>query len=245
MAGERGGALRLRGLSGCAPIAAPGVFWRSCRVALGNVDHVRHGTLRLELPEALAGARPARRAEFLGGRLCAALALRAAGSDGAVGRAGRVPVWPAGFSGSITHAQGRVLAAACRGGAGIGIDLAPLFSAALAAELGPRLGVPVGLPGRDAARQATLLFAAREALFKALSAGLADIPDFGAAVQLGIAGDRVLLRFRGGAWPVRFRFVAGACIALARAETRLDGEAVPGWPGGSHRGDAGDGTAAA
>ncbi|MEX2466343.1 MAG: hypothetical protein WD995_05500, partial [Gemmatimonadota bacterium] len=82
--------------------------------------------------EAVRNAVPKRRIEFARGRHCARAALVRAGWDRGfveipVG-AERQPVWPAGFTGSITHCDGLVAAVATRLGpnlTAIGLDAEP------------------------------------------------------------------------------------------------------------------------
>ncbi|MEX0836688.1 MAG: 4'-phosphopantetheinyl transferase superfamily protein, partial [Gemmatimonadota bacterium] len=91
--------------------------------------------------EAIARAVPKRRTEFARGRACAREALRRAGCgvEASVGApdssgfveipvgASRAPVWPEGFTGSITHCDGFVAAVVARTGVlrGIGLDAEP------------------------------------------------------------------------------------------------------------------------
>lgn len=134
--------------------------------------------------EAVARAVPKRRVEFARGRACAREALRRAGygAKGAaratgeapvtedpgfveipVGRS-REPVWPTGFTGSITHCDGLVAAVAARAGVvrGIGLD----------AEVDRPLpdGVPAQVitPGEGAGAQDILRFSAKESIHKAV-----------------------------------------------------------------------------
>lgn len=121
----------------------------------------------------VAGAGPVRRRDFTLGRHCAHAALAAAGGAGTIWRAAHgTPIWPQGFMGSITHTKGYAAAIAARHGrhAGLGIDaeqvgrigedlFARLFDAREQAWLG---GCGAAIPA-----MATLLFAAKEAAFKA------------------------------------------------------------------------------
>ena len=210
--------LQIRDLSADPLLPGPGLFWRSCGFLRQEASLARHDGVTLALPPDLSAAVPGRRAEFLAGRLCATLALRAAGSPGEVGRAGRAPVWPAGFSGSISHC-GELAVAVVRQGGGLGVDMEREFPAETAAEVAPLLLTP-----RDRARRppdwseprfATLLFSAKEALFKALSAGLADIPDFTEAALERLEDGQAVLRFRGGCHTVLWAFRDGLCLTLA------------------------------
>ncbi len=119
--------------------------------------------------EAIAGARPGRRREFLAGRACAHAALGAIGRDGRpIARAAtREPLWPAGVVGSIAHAgdlAGAVVAHAAQAW-GLGLDIEVLDPPLDAAV--ERL---VLRPGELAGRRdlAKLAFAVKECVYKAL-----------------------------------------------------------------------------
>src|SRR6202012_4461572 len=68
--------------------------------------------VEIHLPSQLKNAVPRRRAEFIGGRLCAREALKMLGATDLdiPMRADRSPAWPSGFVGSITHAEGLAFA---------------------------------------------------------------------------------------------------------------------------------------
>jgi enterobactin synthetase component D len=135
------------------------------------------------VPPQLQGAVLSRQLEFLAGRWCARRALRAIDHVGnrEVGIApDGVPRWPSGCVGSITHTADFVwVAAASRRDVGaIGIDSEPIMPAARARRLAPCIAVPdeIGrtrdVLGLDVAVAATLLFSAKESLFKCLYAHL-------------------------------------------------------------------------
>jgi len=72
-----------------------------------------------------AHAPPRRHAEYRAGRTCAAQALRLAGHTGPASLLPglhRAPLWPAGFTGSVTHAAGLVLAVAGPARYQLGLD---------------------------------------------------------------------------------------------------------------------------
>nr|WP_319593402.1 4'-phosphopantetheinyl transferase superfamily protein [Aeromonas schubertii] len=130
-------------------------------------------------PEALRRATPKRQGEFLAGRLAAHQALLEQGMAGhevGIG-ADRAPVWPVGFEGSISHtvlgSVGVALCAVRPGAAGIGLDMEAWLDEGEAARLWPVIA-DEGEWGRLArsslgeARALTLLFSAKESLFKAL-----------------------------------------------------------------------------
>jgi enterobactin synthetase component D len=131
------------------------------------------------LPPEVARAMPKRRAEFAAGRRCARAALHAAGgpadADIAIGPL-RAPVWPPGFVGSITHAAGIAAAAvapASRSRA-LGIDLERIIGPGDVERLAPTLARPDELT----LAPLTALFAAKEALFKALAPRVGRYFDF-------------------------------------------------------------------
>ncbi|MGR3782069.1 MAG: 4'-phosphopantetheinyl transferase family protein [Albimonas sp.] len=233
-------ALRIETLCARALVPAPGVVWRACRFRPGPASEAVHegpeGLVRLTLPDALARAVDRRRSEFLAGRLCAALALRALGAPEGVGRAGRAPVWPAGIRGSISHAGDLALAVAARGAAGLGVDCETRFSPALAAEVGPSVLTPADRAARpagwDEALLCTLAFSAKEALYKALSPGLDDVPDFAEASIARIGPACLTLDFRGLRARVGYALGPERCVTLAHlapagAAARLPGAGGP------------------
>ena len=118
---------------------------------------------------------PRRSRELAAGRLCAAQALRDAGSESIVVGIGRQrePLWPEGFVGSITHSASFACAAIARATdlIGLGIDSEPIFDDAAMHE-----AMPIALDPNerwliDGACQrelATLIFSAKESFFKCL-----------------------------------------------------------------------------
>lgn len=126
------------------------------------------------------GSNPKRQAEYLAGRRCAALALVTAGHDYYVperdSHSGR-PLWPDGWCGSITHSHG--IAAAVTGQTchwhSLGLDIEKM----IAPDRAQRLRQAILTPGEQqrmeqlepavAARNLTLIFSAKESLFKALN----------------------------------------------------------------------------
>jgi enterobactin synthetase component D len=132
------------------------------------------------LPDSLGRAVAQRRLDFRAGRLCAREALRqcapAVGEQDIPIGASRGPIWPEGIVGSITHARGYAMAAVAPAAAvqGIGVDIERWLDDGAPGRLGQDLAVPGELetlvqatdwPG---ARVLTLLFSAKETLFKCL-----------------------------------------------------------------------------
>lgn len=121
----------------------------------------------------MARALPARRAEFAAGRAAARAALAALGlPPGAIPMGpDRAPVWPRGVAGSITHAGGIALAVAARTSAfvALGLDAEPddpLPEDAAAEILRPEERAACAA-APDPGRAARLVFAAKEAAYKA------------------------------------------------------------------------------
>ena len=132
------------------------------------------------LPAALTRATAKRKIQFFAGRLCALRAMeRLAPASPVVSvpqDADGVPVWPAGLVGSISHADGFATAAVASSSLarGIGVDIEPVMSREIAAEIAQivageaetwRVAEAAGL---DAAEALTLVFSMKESLFKAL-----------------------------------------------------------------------------
>jgi Phosphopantetheinyl transferase component of siderophore synthetase len=123
-----------------------------------------------------------RKAEHLAGRIAAFHALREQGMEQIpdIGEQ-RQPIWPAGCYGSISHCGNAALALISR--QPTGIDLEAIFSPAMCHEIADSLIAPAeqqvlaasGLPFRLAL---TLVFSAKESLYKALSPKALPLPGF-------------------------------------------------------------------
>lgn len=169
------------------------------------------------LPAKLQTANPRRQAEFLAGRALAALVLARIGlpTDVPIGR-DRLPQWPKGIRGSISHARGHV---ACLLGANTGlhpgVDIETRASdQALTALRRHALtnSDRVLLEGRDA--EVTAVFSAKESLFKALFPQVGQSFGFDAVELCDLPGkEGIALRLTrdlaGG-------FARGTCFALKR-----------------------------
>jgi len=187
------GADALRALLGPAPhprcAGAVGVALSLPRLA-GMLDVARVDGL----PADIAASVPRRRLSFIGGRLCAEHALRRLGAGAAVGRgAQREPLWPAGVLGTITHTDATacaLVAPAERAGRtdaryGLGIDSqtivddagleAVLSVCCTPAERGPLLD---RFPAAERGLAGTLVFALKEAFYKAVHPTVQRFVDF-------------------------------------------------------------------
>jgi enterobactin synthetase component D len=138
------------------------------------------GTFGVVLPPAIERAVPKRRIEFAAGRWCAREALRTlddkvASVDVGIG-AQREPLFPPGVVGAITHGGGLAAAAVAwaRDMRGVGIDVAPWIADDALASVEQTVLVPgegdrlCGQTGWSRARVATVVFSAKETLFKCL-----------------------------------------------------------------------------
>ncbi len=174
--------------------------------------------------QATGAMSPGRRAEFVAGRVCAWRALLEARAKEATAKeagdkeagdkdAGakdiaatvrgpvlpvheRLPVWPAGWLGSISHSGAWAVAAVasearCQA---LGLDLQDLIAPQTVADVQPLVATE-----RELARMAaqwdrphalTLLFSAKEALYKALYPRLRRFQDFDAAELTAISASR-------------------------------------------------------
>ena len=204
------------------PFGDPHLFWCEAGFTAGDVQALHHdgplGPASLHLPDDLTQAVPKRRSEFLAGRLMAALALRQAGLPEAVGRAGRAPVWPEGVAGSITHSKDRAIAAVSTRYRGVGLDCEALVStdramqlaATIFSETEARLR-PDPLPFGTFF---TLVFSAKEALYKALSPWLTQIPAFHDAVLTALQPGEMRIEMYGQSHQIRFRLSPKDCVTL-------------------------------
>ncbi|HWB70727.1 MAG TPA: 4'-phosphopantetheinyl transferase superfamily protein [Egibacteraceae bacterium] len=180
---------------------------------------------------ALAGAGPERRRQYLAGRACAHVALRAIGRDGLPLGRGSLgqPLWPPGAVGSISHTPDLAGAVAARTGDawGLGFDL-ELLEPPLDAAVRRLVLRPDELARRAASHpldphRAKIAFCVKECAYKCLSPGTRwplDFHDLTVDVDLRRCRCRVVVddRFRLGGLPlrpldVRFAVVAGYVLA--------------------------------
>ena len=135
----------------------------------------------------LTDATPPRRFEFLAGRLCVAAAMQDLfGSGVMIGRRpDGTPLWPAGLTGSITHTIGFVSAAVAftRCASAIGIDSEEILSAERATRVASVFATAAEVAAArsaalDEQTAITLIFSAKEAIFKCLHASVRRVFDF-------------------------------------------------------------------
>jgi enterobactin synthetase component D len=131
----------------------------------------------IAFPEHLRCAVPKRQAEFLAGRLCAAKALSRLGFNYfQVGQGeGRQPLWPDGLCGSISHSADMAVAIVSNAPhfAGIGVDLEQVISEHQARVLHDKVIYPKECVSFNTLAKLhdhafTIVFSAKESIFKAL-----------------------------------------------------------------------------
>lgn len=143
------------------------------------------------LPGPLLTAAPRRQTQFRAGRHCARLALARAGAGAhapAMGSDG-LPVWPDGWVGSISHTMGKAVALVAPASevAAVGVDVELWLSADRAAEIADSVALPADIvalaagTGRSGADAVTLLFSAKESLYKTLYPMVRRFQNFDAA----------------------------------------------------------------
>ena len=145
------------------------LFPSEVAVAAEPIGPAKTAALWPEELAAIAGAVPARLAEFTAGRIAARRALARLGHPPvALPMAqDRAATWPEGISGSVAHAAG-LAAAVARRGAPLGVDIED--DTGIAPDLWPIICLPDELhrlDTTDRARQVKRVFCAKEAVFKA------------------------------------------------------------------------------
>jgi len=134
--------------------------------------------------------RQQRRMQFDAGRQCAARLLASLGAAETTVGAGPLgsPVWPRGFTGSITHKHDVLAVAVARteAAASLGIDIEAWVSDAVAADieqvcLDEHEKALAAAAGVERAWFATVAFSAKEALYKCLFPTVGEFFDFSAA----------------------------------------------------------------
>lgn len=155
------------------------------------------GDPSLLLPEEarhLGAAAEKRAREFTAGRLCARRALAESGAPDGPLKVGndRLPSWPSGFTGSITHAEGfcGAVVAKRRDARALGLDAEVIAQVSL--EIWPEILTATEtvwiktLPPGQQRRAAALIFSAKEAFFKCQYAVTGEWLDF-QAVAIGLS----------------------------------------------------------
>ena len=169
------------------PALAEGTYFAQCRYDYSSTTLV---ALRrtIDLPERLHAAVVRRQIDYLAGRDCARQALRNAGLDApppvTAGEHG-MPLWPTGFVGSISHCHGWATAAVAHAThvQAIGIDMEQCMTGELAESIRELVTCDselhwLGKLSLPPEVVLTLIFSAKESLFKALYPGVRRYFDF-------------------------------------------------------------------
>jgi enterobactin synthetase component D len=163
------------------------------------------------LPDRLRTAVHARQRSWLAGRLCAGYAIAALTQGDAqviepiASAADRAPVWPPDLVGAITHSvhtAAAVVAARDRL-TGLGIDIEPVMSDTVAANVAPRVfaesGAVSALTERlpfTRAELVTAVFCAKESIYKCLAPVVGAFFEFDAAALVDADISAATLYFR-------------------------------------------------
>jgi len=165
-----------------------------CLCLFARFDPTRYETalfaqLGIAEPEWLNKAVAKRQAEFLAGRLLARAAISCLGGpDGTISQSDRMPVWPIGWSGSISHSYTRCFCLVARSDTllcGVDIEKLPddLLLRAIWSEAMTEVDKKYLLRYSGSTQQylATAIFSAKETLFKALYPKVRTFFDFSIA----------------------------------------------------------------
>jgi len=154
----------------------------------------------IAVPSALERAVPKRLVQFRGGRYCAMKAMEALNGSCAARQVGRsaigAPLWPEGLVGSITHTDDFASAAVAltSDAIAVGIDTERIMLESLARNVGRIVAWPAEVAHARAARLSrlealTLVFSAKESIFKCLHPMVGCYFDFHDVRIVGVDGD--------------------------------------------------------
>jgi enterobactin synthetase component D len=156
----------------------PHVFEKGIKISYDEKCYLQLKNL-LDIPSSIENASLKRKIEFAAGRYCGIKALEKAGLNSLTSipfDKNRIPLWPEGFLGSITHSHGKALAQVSMDKwiKGLGIDLEKKMSDGQAKKL-IKVILTKGELRRFAtlitinlAQTTTLIFSAKESIFKCL-----------------------------------------------------------------------------
>lgn len=149
----------------------------TCSFSSEGVDVSAFVPYSLEVPQSLKKAVHSRKIEFLVGRYLAKVLLENANAESTFVARGDYsqPIWPRGYTGSISHTDGSAICVL--GSTGdfqcIGIDIEKYMTQKQISEIGSRIAcdAEIGLSRKSTLTQEqffSLLFSAKESVFKAL-----------------------------------------------------------------------------
>ena len=187
----------------------------------------------IALPASLARVSAARQAQFLAGRYaaCYALGIENVENRSPARRDTGEVIWPQGITGSISHCDDSALCVVGRGGH-LGIDIEPLVASDAIDELWRLVGDDkewqrLSMLPRD--RALTLLFSAKESLYKALFPRLQRYIDFSEVRVIAVDPERRTLQFkprsalglalpRGCIFTVYWQWLGERCLSYTRCD---------------------------
>lgn len=145
----------------------------STTLPLEEAVRAQLSSMRIAIPVELERATQKRKEEFLAGRYCAVTALLKAGCSTPSEvrfREDHSPGWPAEWVGSITHAKAFAAAAVAPSIClrGLGIDCEPVMSLTTAQKVSSRILTGQELDQADDPKWVTLVFSAKESIYKCL-----------------------------------------------------------------------------
>jgi 4'-phosphopantetheinyl transferase EntD len=149
----------------------------SCTFSAEYYSDTQFNVHNIDFPIKLNKAVAKRKAEFLAGRICAKKALNKEGITNVqiISGEDRAPIWPQGVKGSITHTQGIAIAMCAHDIAlkGIGIDVERFMDQEQEQKLQNQILHPTESDSFHSlalttANPLTLLFSAKESIYKAL-----------------------------------------------------------------------------
>ena len=172
------------------------IIIRATRFDLSHYQPSLYQQLGVNKPDKLHGAVARRQAEYLAGRYCAAKALSALGVGDTDVQSGenRVPHWPQEAIGSISHTVGRAVAVSSLGKhcTALGIDCEMLIRSEVTERIYNTIAVPSEttlLEQLSCSKEwfLTLIFSAKESLYKALYPTVGVFFGFDSAEVLGVS----------------------------------------------------------
>lgn len=182
-------------------IAAGGAVLLESRYHVARFDEAMFGQFGIKRPASLANSVVSRRAEYVAGRALAQCALRHVGvRETEVSVASdRSPVWPQGVNGAISHSHGRcAIAVSANALTFVGVDTERFahddaLDAILKFCIVPSERTLLDRNGaHELPQRATLVFSAKETLYKMLFPTVKQYFGFEAACVTEIVNDREL-----------------------------------------------------
>ncbi|WP_318840085.1 4'-phosphopantetheinyl transferase family protein [Providencia sp. PROV080] len=177
------------------------VYCRQISFEITDIDETDFTFHQVAFPLAFNNMVPKRRCEYLAGRICAKMALKQYKTEEhyeIISNPDRSPCWPNGIIGSITHTES--IAAACIASesthTNIGIDCEKVISSDLCKEIEHQVLVAHEF---DIYRKikfskelfVTLIFSAKESIFKSLYKDVREVFDFNTAMLIELTHDNL------------------------------------------------------